>query len=105
MLLSPYFFDLGSTALDAMDCVIMLFVLSLMIVQSAGLLLNSLKELYSLIKRNFGRDLRPNPVKLSKSTKRIDLNNLNDFFEDKTPTNMGENIQFAHTVTPSQDLR
>ncbi|CAG9312421.1 unnamed protein product [Blepharisma stoltei] len=88
IMLSPYFFDLKSTSQDIMDNCIMIFVAFVMAAQTAGPLINSLKELYYIAKRSMSKDTRSRPIKLSKNGKRIDLNNLNDFFESETPANV-----------------
>ncbi|CAG9335953.1 unnamed protein product [Blepharisma stoltei] len=72
--------------------------------QSVAPLINALKELYYLVKRNVGRNLRSNPVKLAKKAKRIDLNNLNTLFDDEIPSFVRENQNLAYTDTQSQDL-
>ncbi|CAG9312407.1 unnamed protein product [Blepharisma stoltei] len=56
----------------------------IMAAKTAVPLMSSIKELYELAKRSMTKEIRSNPIKILKSTKRIDINNLSNFFEDKT---------------------
>ncbi|CAG9335955.1 unnamed protein product [Blepharisma stoltei] len=72
-----------------------------MMAQSAGPIINSFKELYYIVKRNFGKDVRSNPIKLAKKANRIDLNNLGDFFGNETIADVGENQNFTQISNPN----
>ncbi|CAG9335943.1 unnamed protein product [Blepharisma stoltei] len=82
LLLTPYFFDLGQAGIDIMDNLIMCFTTCLVVVQATGPFINSIKELYIATKRSLNENSQSNQIKMSKSPKKHDLNNLDNFFDD-----------------------
>ncbi|CAG9335947.1 unnamed protein product [Blepharisma stoltei] len=73
-----------------MDSLIIYLTISLMVAQATGPFINSVKELYFTIKKTLAENSHPKPIKAQQKSKKIDLNNLNDFFDGAAGTNMEE---------------
>ncbi|CAG9312420.1 unnamed protein product [Blepharisma stoltei] len=56
-LLTPYFFDLSPAVTNIMDNIIMHSVISVMLVQAVGPLINSIKEVYYVAKRSMSKEI------------------------------------------------